>query len=251
MAQGKKSKVKGPKDKGYGQFCPVAKTAEIIAERWTPLVLRELLCGSHRFNDLRRGVPLMSPSLLSRRLRELERAGIVEKRPAREGRGSEYWLTPAGEDLRSVVELMGAWGQRWIQEWGDLEELDPGLLMWDIQRRVDRSRFPADRKSLLEFTLGGVATAMSKWWLVVDGGVEGGEDGEVDLCQKHPGYEVDVYISADIDVLVQVWLGRYDLRRAIRSQALELSGRRELISSFPDWFLLSETAVAAPTVAAS
>jgi DNA-binding HxlR family transcriptional regulator len=122
--------------KGYGQFCPVAKASEIFGERWTPLIMRELLCGSYRFNDLRRGVPLMSPSLLSQRLKTLERAGIVERRPDPENKSYEYHLTQAGQELRPVIELLGVWGQRWARKRVEPGDLDPSLLMWDIHRRL-------------------------------------------------------------------------------------------------------------------
>jgi DNA-binding HxlR family transcriptional regulator len=137
--------------RSYGQFCPVAKAAEIVAERWTLLVVRELLAGSHRFNELRRGVPLMSPSLLTKRLAELERAGIVERRPLEVGRGSSYRLTPAGEELRPVVQLLGAWGDRWINHRIGPEDRDPALLMWDVRRRLDTAQLPA-RRAVLRFS---------------------------------------------------------------------------------------------------
>jgi DNA-binding HxlR family transcriptional regulator len=131
--------------KGYGQFCPVAQAAQVLAERWTPLVVRELICGSVRFNDLQRGVPRMSSSLLSRRLKELEYAGIVERRPAAKGRGSEYHLTDAGRELFPIVEGMGLWAQRWLRrELVAEENLDPDLLMWDIRRCVTAEGLPPD-----------------------------------------------------------------------------------------------------------
>jgi DNA-binding HxlR family transcriptional regulator len=146
--------------KGYGQFCPVAKAAEIVAERWTPLVLRELLCGSRRFSDLHRGLPLMSPTLLAQRLEQLEDAGIVRGVPRPHGRGREYQLTEAGEELRPLIDRLGEWGQRWARAKIDRGDLDAGLLMWDIHRRVDvDAQAPArlvyrDRKSGGEGTRG-------------------------------------------------------------------------------------------------
>ena len=131
--------------KGYGQFCPVAKAAEIVAERWTPLVLRELLCGSRRFNDLHRGVPLMSRTLLAGRLERLEDAGIVRSATRARGRGREYHLTAAGEELRPLIECLGEWGQRWARAQVGRGDLDPGLLMWDIHRRVNLEALPPER----------------------------------------------------------------------------------------------------------
>jgi DNA-binding HxlR family transcriptional regulator len=122
---------------GYGQFCPVATASEVLAERWTPLVVRELLCGSHRFNELQRGVPLMSRSLLAKRLRELERAGVIERRRSADGRGHNYHLTEAGEELRPIIMGLGAWGQRWARSELSRADLDPRLLMWDMQRNIE------------------------------------------------------------------------------------------------------------------
>jgi DNA-binding HxlR family transcriptional regulator len=143
---------------GYRQFCPVAKAAEIVAERWTPLVLRELLCGSRRFADLHRGVPLMSRALLTQRLRQLEDAGIVQSTPKARGRGREYALTQAGRELRPVIEQLGEWGQRWARSQLGREDLDPGLLIWDIHRRVNLDRLP-ERRVVVRFDFGGVPRA--------------------------------------------------------------------------------------------
>ena len=138
---------------GYGQFCPVAKAMELLDERWTMLVIRELLCGSRHFNALRRGVPRMSPSLLSARLRTLTRAGLVER--YEDGRQVTYVLTPAGEELRPIVEALGQWGLRWVPELGD-EDYDPHLLMWDVHRNIDLSAVPPGR-TVLRFTFPDVA----------------------------------------------------------------------------------------------
>lgn len=219
------------KKKGYGQFCPVAKAAEIVAVRWTPLVLRELLCGSRRFNDLRRGVPLMSPTLLSRRLAELEDAGIVERVATQDGMRSEYRLTPAGEALRPVVETLGLWGNRWIQHEIDEEDLDPSLLMWDIRRRVQPSGDPGTHR-LVQFDLTGVPRNKRRWWLLFD-------RGQPDLCVHHPGHDVDLLVSSSIRALTEVWMGHRSIREAIRAGDLKLEGRRDEVRAFRDWFTLS------------
>lgn len=218
------------KKKSYGQFCPVAQAAEVVAERWTLLVLRELILGSKRFNDLRKGVPLMSPALLSLRLKELEDAGVIAKRA--KGKISEYELTRAGQELRPVIEMLGLWGHRWLARDVKKEELDPALLMWDVRRRVDPDALPAGKHFVVEFELFGVPQKKSRWWLVF-------EDGEVDLCLKSPGHEVDFYVSGHIRALVEAWMGHLDLRQAIRSQAIRLEGPKELVKSFPQWFKLS------------
>lgn len=221
---------------GYGQFCPVAKAAEIVAERWTPLVLRELMSGTRRFSDLRRGVPLMSPSLLATRLRELEHAGVIERRGA--GRTTEYLLTDAGEELRPVIDQLAVWGNRWVTHTLRREDLDPSLLMWDVRRTVDVTRLPADRRTVVEFELTGVAANRRRWWLVID-------RGEVDLCLQHPGHGIDVHVSAPIRVLVDVWLGHRTSAAAIAGGDLVVTGPRELTRGFPVWFGMSSIARAA------
>jgi DNA-binding HxlR family transcriptional regulator len=230
--------------KGYGQFCPVAQAAEIVAERWTPLILRELICGSRRFNDLRKGVPLMSPSLLSQRLRELEDAGVLERSPAQKGGGSEYHLTRAGQELRPVIEMLGLWGHRWVQREIRRDELDPALLMWDIRRCVDPEPLPADRRTVVQFDLDGVPHKKSRWWLVFD-------RGEVDLCLKSPGYDVDLQVASHIRDLVNVWLGNVDLGHAVRSKAIRLEGTRAMVHGFKSWFGLSMFARLAQSVEAT
>lgn len=214
---------------GYGQFCPVARAAEIVAERWTPLVLRELLSGSRRFGELRKGVPLMSPSLLSQRLRELEDEGVIERRPTGKGNSAEYHLTPAGEALRPLIEMLGLWGLRWIQRELRRDELDPTLLMWDLRRCVDPAPLPKDRRTVVQFELLGAPAKQRRWWLVFD-------QGDVDLCLKHPGYDVDLEIAAPLRDLIEVWLGTIPVRRALQDGTIALEGPREMVRLFPDWF---------------
>jgi DNA-binding HxlR family transcriptional regulator len=223
--------------KGYGQFCPVAKAAEIVAERWTPLVLRELLCGSRRFNDLHRGVPLMSRTLLAERLEQLEHAGIVRSVPRPRGRGRDYYLTPAGEELRPLIERLGEWGQRWARAQIGRSELDPGLLMWDIHRRVNVDALPSKRV-VVRFDFRGVPTIMRcprTWWLVL-------ERRQVDLCLKDPGYLVDIVVSADLRALTRVWMGDVRLAETVRDGLIRLDGPRSLVRAFPTWLTLSSFA---------
>ena len=212
----------------YGQFCPVAMASEVLTERWTPLVVRELLCGSTRFNDLRRGVPLMSPSLLSKRLRTLERVGVVERD------GSEYRLTAAGEELRPLIESMGRWGQRWAR--GDVEAKrhDASLLMWDIHRGIDTSRTP-DRRVVIHFHLEGSSDRKSHFWLVLDGGT-------ADLCVTDPGHDVDLEVAAHTATMVDYWMGRTDFADAVRSGELTVQGTARLARALPSWFQRSSFA---------
>lgn len=216
--------------KGYGQFCPVAKAAEVVAERWTPLILRELLCGSRRFNDLRRGVPLCSPSLLSSRLSELEDAGVVHK--LRVGAGSEYVLTEAGEELRPIIEALGLWGHKHVQHEITKQDLDPTLLMWDVRRRVDPAAMPGVERTVVRFDLSGVARNKSRWWLVCDGE-------EVDLCLKNPGHQVDLEVRAHVRALTEVWMGHERVADALRAGTVELAGAKAHVRAFPKWFSLS------------
>ena len=238
-----------PEKKGYGQFCPVSRAAEILAERWTPLVVRELLCGSVRFNDLQRGVPRMSSALLSRRLKELEHAGIVARSPAPDGRSSEYHLTQAGRELMPVVVQMGNWAQRWMRS--DLvadDNLDPMLLMWDVRRRVDPGKAGISGRLVVRFEFDGVPSNRRRYWLVL-------EPGEVDLCIKDPGFEIDLYVAAPIRALTEVWLGHTAIAAAVEAGRLRLDGGRTEIDRFRHWFALSlfaevgREAVAAGTAA--
>ena len=211
--------------RGYGQFCPVAMGAEVFAERWTPLIVRELLLGSHRFSELVRGVPAIPRSVLTARLAALESAGVVERRASPGTRGAEWWLTPAGLELGSVVEALGAWGYRHAVTQLPDDRLDPDLFLWFARRRLRLDRIPKERV-VLEFAFTGRRPV--RRWLVVD-------DGEVDLCIHDPGFEPDVVVSGDTSIFARIYLGHVDIDRAVSSGALELDGRRELVRAFPRW----------------
>ena len=215
----------------YGQFCPVAMAAEIICSRWTALVLRELLCGTTRFNDLRRGLPLMSPTLLSKRLKELAEAGIIAVTPTGQRGMVEYRLTEAGEDLRGVVMSLGIWGQRWVESSLSLKNLDPSLLMWDMRRSLSLSSFP-DRRCTVKFTYPELSGGRKYWWLVI-------EDGTVDLCAVDPGYEVDLYVRGPLRNMTAVWMGISTLKAEIEARNIELTGDKALARSMHQWLGLS------------
>ena len=213
--------------RGYGQFCPIAKASEVLAERWTPLVVRELLCGSHRFNDLHRGLPLMSRSLLAKRMRELERAGVVERR-AGEGGAAEYHLTTAGEELRPIVMGLGTWGQRWVRSGVSTEDLDPRLLMWDMQRSIETEALPR-RRVVVRFEFADVRAGLPRvTWLILD-------QGEVDVCYRDPGFEVDLVVAGKLRALIGVWLGDVAMAAALRSGELRIEGPSALARAFPGW----------------
>lgn len=217
--------------KRYGQFCPVARATEILTERWTPLILRDLLGGSHRFNELRKGVPLMSPSLLSKRLKTLEKAGVIERRGDKANGGVEYHLTPAGLETVPLVETLGAWGQRWVRSRLGESELDPGLLMWAMRGGIDPTPFPAGR-TVIHFEYPEVKPPKNLWWLVT-------EDGVIDLCLTDPGYEVDLYMTSDLETMTRVWMGDVPLGETLRAGQIELHGSASLRRSIKSWFALS------------
>ncbi len=211
----------------YGQFCPIAQAAEVLTERWTPLVIRELaLVGSRRFNDIQRGVPLMSSSLLTTRLRQLERAGIVERRPRPDAKGNEYHLTPAGEELAPLVAQMGTWGERWLRRPIFEKEPDTGLLMWWMRGTVKTDALPAGR-TVVHFHFRRAPEKLRYFWLVLP---------DADLCLSDPGFGVDVTVRSDAKTLTAVWMGDLGVGPALSSGAIELEGPSRLVRSFPNWF---------------
>jgi DNA-binding HxlR family transcriptional regulator len=217
----------------YQQFCPVAMAAEILCTRWTIVVLREMIAGSTRFNELRRGVPRMSPALLSRRLKELESAGIVARAASPSDPAIlEYQLTEAGRELGPLVEAFGIWGQRRIESELSLQHLDVDLLMWDMRRNLNTTPMPS-RRSVVEFVYPTLPAALRHFWLIVD--PETGSD----LCKVDPGLEVDLYVSADLKTMTAIWLGLDTVRAAVASQRMILTGSRELAASMQAWLGLS------------
>jgi DNA-binding HxlR family transcriptional regulator len=226
---------------GYQQFCPIAMAAELLCTRWTMLLMRELLAGSTRFNDLRRGLSRMSPTLLSQRLRELEEAGIVDRRPLPAEKGVfEYVLTEAGRDLRPVVESMGCWGQRWVETRLSLKNLDPSLLMWDMRRNFNPSPLP-DRRVVIQFLYPELPVAKRSWWLVIE------PAGDVDLCWSDPGYEVDLYAATDLRTMTKIWMGLTTVER--ERDRIELVGDRALAETMQVWLGLSPFAAERKRVA--
>jgi DNA-binding HxlR family transcriptional regulator len=207
--------------------------AEILCTRWTMVLLREFVAGSTRFNDLRRGVPRMSPTLLSKRLGELQAAGIIQQVPAPGEPGYlAYELTEAGRELAPVIEAMGMWGQRWIEAEPSLDNLDPGLLMWDMRRNLDPSPMPR-RKTVIGFRYPEQPQGRRRWWLIVQPGEE------VDLCSIDPGFEVDLHIETDLRCMTAIWMGLTTVQKAADRGTLELSGDRELADAMQGWLGLS------------
>ena len=217
----------------YKQFCPVAMAAEILCTRWTVVLLRELVAGSTRFNDLRRGLPRMSPALLSQRLKDLEAADIISRKPSpREPGVFEYQLTKSGRELEPLVEAFGVWGQRWVKSELSLEHLDAPLLMWDMRRSLNPDPLPK-RRSVIQFQYKERPPAQRSWWLMVE------PNGVVDLCAIDPGFDVDLYVSTDLRTMTAIWMGLDNVRKARSTGRMLLTGDRQLASDMQSWLGLS------------
>lgn len=216
--------------KGFGQFCPVAKATEIFATRWTPLLLRELLEGGASFNDIHRGVPLMSRTLLADRLRDLEREGIVEKRRLSR-RQIEYWLTPAGDAFKDVIYGLGRWGFMYARDRIQPKEMDPGLYLWMLRRRLLRADLP-ERRAVLQFEFSGVPAAHTKlrrMWLVL-------KRRDVDVCMKDPGHAIDLTLRGDIRAFISVLLGHVKPSTAF-GRLIMIEGDSEISRRASSWLV--------------
>jgi DNA-binding HxlR family transcriptional regulator len=211
---------------GYGQFCPVSKAAEVICQRWTPLILRELLVGSTHFNEIRRGVPTCSPALLSKRLKELEAAGVITR--LSNDQGTSYNLTESGRELFPLIQGLGEWGQRWVRSDYQPEDLDPGLLLWDVRRFLAPGGIASGRV-VVQLTFPSMPAKRRYFWVVVD-------DQDVDLCLTDPGFEVDVLIEADLPTLTRVWMGDARFVDALGDGRITMRGPTKLTRRIPDWF---------------
>jgi len=223
---------------GYAQFCPVAVASEILSERWTVLVLRGLFCGATRYNDIQASVPRMSSALLARRLKELAYANIIERYPATSGRGFEYRLTRAGEELFPVIDRMGVWAQKWLRrEITNEKNLDPDVLMWELRQTVLRAEHRVEKRRVVRFQLDDVPVAKRFYWLVF-------EPADVEICVKDPGYEVDLWVHTTIRTLVAVWLGHRSLSSVYDDESLCLDGDREEVKAFRQWYARSPFAEA-------
>ncbi|MCW2623722.1 helix-turn-helix domain-containing protein [Mycobacterium sp.] len=216
----------------YNQFCPVAKAMELLDERWTMLVVRELLSGSSHFNELRRGLPKMSPVLLSKRLQSLARAGVVARSEV-DGRTS-YTLTQCGRELADVIKAVGTWGIRWIDDLGE-DDLDPHLLMWKMRCGVAVENYP-EARTVVAFRLSGVIATASSWWLVV-------ADGDADMCEHDPGYDVAATVSTSLRTLTMIWRGDLSWSRSLKDGLVSIEGPAIMRRAVPTW--LGQAAVAA------
>ena len=216
----------------YHQYCPVARTTEILGERWTPLIVRELVLGSRRFNEIERGLPGISRSLLAARLRQLEDVGVIERIPGPHSKVVEYHLSEAGRDLKKVIEALGAWGVNWAFGDPQPDELDAGLLAWRIHQRIDRQLLP-DRRTVVELDFTGPRGR--RVWLVL-------EPSDVSVCVSPPGFDTDLVVRADLAFFYRMWLGQIGYDAAIRSGAVVVEGHPALARQFPRWLMWSPMA---------
>lgn len=211
--------------KSFGQFCPLAQAAQLLCERWTLLVVREMVAGSTRFNELRKGVPQMSPTLLSARLKQLVEHGVV----ARTGSPGKYvyTLTRAGQDLEPIVQLLGAWGHRWAPSTLAPEDLDAGLLMWDMRRSVNPAAFP-DHKVVVQYEFWDAPDGSRNWWLV-------SEHHEVELCLGDPGIDIDILIRSSLKTMTAVWTCQMRFSDAVKNGDIAVHGNAKLAIKLADW----------------
>lgn len=219
--------------KKYGQFCPVAKATEILGDPWSMLIVRELLLGSSRFSSLQRGLPRISPTILNKRLKELEASGVIVKRPISGQRGHDYRLTPAGKELSDVVQALAVWGMRWAREEMDDDDLDVTFLMFDIQRNLALNQLP-DGETVICFQFPDLQE-FGTWWLICAGG-------EVDLCYQDPGKDVNAFITSRSRTMMEVWMGDRPLSSALKTDQISLVGESAVCARFAKWFPLSEAA---------
>jgi DNA-binding HxlR family transcriptional regulator len=217
--------------RGYGQACPLAKAAEVLCDRWTLLVIREVMLGSTRFSQFRRGIPMVSPTMLSQRLRELEAAGIIRRRVPAKGKSEksvEYELTPAGQDLGPLVGQLTGWGHRWALARLRKEDLEPTYLMWVAHKTVRTDALGSERV-VIAYELLDAAATKRYWWLVIEGK-------QVDLCFRHPGFEVDLTVRTRLRPFALLSLGKLSPQAAVRSGDVTFDGKAGLVRSFPSWY---------------
>jgi len=211
--------------KTYGQFCPLAQATQLLCERWTFIIVRELIAGSTRFTELQKGAPLMSPTLLSTRLKQLIAAGVIDVKGSKGNH--TYHLTSAGTELRPMVELLGVWGHRWAQSNLNADDLDAGLLMWDMRRSVDPEVFPVHRV-VVQFEYPDAPSGNQHWWLV-------SENGEIDLCLNNPGFDVDIIITCSLKKMTEIWTCQQTFREAVNKGDVKVMGDPKLTRHLQEW----------------
>ena len=212
---------------GYGQFCPMAKATELIGEKWTLLILRELFLGTKRFNEFQRALSRMSPTLIAKRLKHLEKHGIIIRKKISGQKSYEYLLTIAGQELSPMIEILAVWGMRWVTNELSEDELDINFLMMDLQRKLVIDHIPG-HKAIICLMFDDQIKHKS-WWFIIDNDL-------VDLCTSDPGQDVDLYISSSVRTIVEVWRGDLSIHAAINKKSIKLTGIKHLIRTMPDWF---------------
>jgi len=217
--------------KGYGQFCPIAKACEALGERWTMLLIRELLCGSRRYNDFKRGLPLISPTMLSQRLSTLLERGLIERKHSNDQKSWEYHLTQAGRELEPIVMSLGEWGARWVRSQMSKNDLSVELLMWDMRRTINCAALP-QRRTVLHFEFKDLDKKFNNWWMLAENNI-------IDLCIDDPGFDSDVTFVSDLRTMTQLWLGDTTLSEARSSGKLDVSGSSTLTRNIPKWLVFS------------
>lgn len=210
----------------YGQFCPVAKATEIIGEKWTLLIIRELLMGGSRFNELQRGLSLISPTILSRRLDSLTDHGLIAKKKIPGQRGFEYFPTESCQELLPIIRSLGDWGMRWARQNLTENDYDVELLMLYLKRSIHPDKLPG-RETVVRFRFTDIKN-FPDWWIVVKGD-------EVDLCTNDPGKDIDIYFTSMVKTMADVWMGDTTYKKAMRAGSLKVDGDRQLKNSIESW----------------
>jgi DNA-binding HxlR family transcriptional regulator len=221
----------------YGQFCPISKAVEILGDKWTLLIVRELLMGGRRYNELQRGLSQISPTVLSKRLDSLSRYGLVLKKKIPNQKGYEYFPTKSCSELLPIIKSLGDWGLRWAQSNLTEKDYDVELLMLYLQRSINPENLVGD-ETVIRFKFTDIKE-YPDWWMVV-------QDNKVDLCTNDPGKEVDVYFTTTVKTMVNVWMGWSTYRKAIAQDELKLVGQKALINNVSAWMEDSVYADAAP-----
>ena len=221
--------------RSYNQFCPIAKACDVIEPRWTLLIMCEMWSGSSRFNEIRRGVPGMSPTLLSTRLRGMEELGLITREKNSVTGNMDYRITEIGEELSPIVFELGKWAHKNIDADVTLENLDAKLLMWNVRKKIDMTKFTPTRK-VIQFIFVELEKGKSHYWLIASPGLS------VDLCTKDPGFDVDLFIKADLKALTSVWLGLSELDHEIAIKKITLIGDNRLASTIDQWMVRSSFA---------
>ena len=228
----------------YNQFCPIAKACELVEPRWTLLIMHEMWNGSSRFNEIRRGVPGMSPTLLSRRLKEMEIRGLISRKKNPKTGNVDYALTSIALELKPIVKALGQWAHRNIDAEISLENLDARLLMWNMRRKVDTRCFPAKR-IVIQFIFPELSEDQMSYWLIAKPGIP------VDLCLIDPGFDVDLFVTAELKAMTSAWMGWSRLQTELSNDKITLTGDQKLIAGIEDWMVISSFATHDHTIPTS